>query len=167
MLHMYLIVVRLRCLEREAYQNWQQQLVDHFFFEADLMMDVKHHIKSRMQRQKYLKDLFVTWRGVVLAYDEGVIKGDAVLAEAVWRNLFKGREDVDLRVLAAVVSWMRVILRSLDEMPDDYLERNGRSVFRWTAKSELRHVDEPVAALKRLLEPSVGPPATTTGAQPQ
>lgn len=31
MLHMYLIVVRLRCLDRETYQQWQQQLVNHFF----------------------------------------------------------------------------------------------------------------------------------------
>ena len=32
MLQLYLINARLRMLDRDAYRNWQQQLVDHFFF---------------------------------------------------------------------------------------------------------------------------------------
>lgn len=147
MLHMYLLVVRLRCLDRDAYQTWQSQLVDHFFHEAEAKMEVAHELTSRAMRQRYLKDLFVQWRGLLLAYDEGLVRGDAVLASALWRNLFKGREDVDVRVLAAVVSWMRLSLRNLDQMKDEAIVTNAVSAFKWPAKSELALVDRPVKAL--------------------
>ena len=68
-------------------------------------MDVVHDMGSSSIRQRYLKDLFVQWRGVILAYDEGLVKGDAVLAAAVWRNLFKAREDVDVRVSSSRWRW--------------------------------------------------------------
>lgn len=42
------------------------------------------------------------------------MKGDAVLAAAVWRNVFKGDEEVDLRKLGTVVSYMRRCLNRLD-----------------------------------------------------
>ncbi|KAK3943025.1 ubiquinol-cytochrome C chaperone-domain-containing protein [Diplogelasinospora grovesii] len=147
MLHMYLLVVRLRCLDRDAHHLWQAQLVDHFFHQAEDKMDVVHDMASRTLRQRYLQDLFVQWRGVLLAYDEGVVKGDAVLASAVWRNLFKAREDVDLRTLAAVVSWMRLCLKNLDQMQDAALTIHGPSVFKWPAAKELLGVDKPARAL--------------------
>ncbi|KAK4157986.1 thiolase-like protein [Chaetomidium leptoderma] len=119
MLHMYLLVVRYRCLDPTAQQAWQSQLVNQFFYHAEARMDDVHELSSRMIRQTYLKDLFVQWRGLILAYDEGIVKGDAVLASAVWRNLFKAREDVDVRALAAVVAWMRAGLKELGEMTDE------------------------------------------------
>ncbi|CAG9937615.1 unnamed protein product [Clonostachys rosea f. rosea IK726] len=97
MLHLYLLNARVRCFERDVYRRWQQQLIDHFFFEAEKKMHVDHHITSSALRQRYLKDIFVQWRGLLLAYDEGLIKGDAILASAVWRNLFKGDPDADPR----------------------------------------------------------------------
>lgn len=118
MLHLYLINARVRCLEREAYRSWQQQLVDHFFFECEKKMHVDHGITSSALRQRYLKDIFVQWRGLLLAYDEGLVKGDAVLASAVWRNLFKGASGVDPRALLAVVGWMRAALAALEDTSD-------------------------------------------------
>ena len=133
MLHMYLLAVRFRSLSKDSHEKWQKQLVDHFFHQAEDKMDVVHDMGSSSIRQRYLKDLFVQWRGVILAYDEGLVKGDAVLASAVWRNLFKAREDVDVRVLSAVVAWMRRCLRVLDRTEDEELpmiieglfEKNG------------------------------------------
>ena len=133
MLHMYLLAVRFRSLPKDSHEKWQKQLVDHFFHQAEDKMDVVHDMGSSSIRQRYLKDLFVQWRGVILAYDEGLVKGDAVLASAVWRNLFKAREDVDVRVLSAVVAWMRRSLRVLDRTEDEELpmiieglfEKNG------------------------------------------
>ncbi|KAI1435497.1 hypothetical protein GGR50DRAFT_312823 [Xylaria sp. CBS 124048] len=148
MLHMYLIFARLRNLEADAAKSWQAQLVDHFFFDAEERMDVNHGISARALRGRYLKDLFVQWRGVIAAYDEGVAKGDAVLASAVWRNVFKAREDVDLRNLAAIVSWMRLSLKMLDQMPDDALFPRASSALRWPAKNELPVVDKPVRQLE-------------------
>jgi hypothetical protein len=145
MLHLYLLIVRFRCLEKDVYQNWQAQLVDHFFHEAEEKMDLMHGMVSRSIRQRNLQDLFQQWRGLILAYDEGLAKGDAVLASAVWRNLFKGKEDVDLRRLAAVVSWMRLCLKNLDKMADDALPLYASVVFKLPATAELSVVDAPSA----------------------
>ncbi|KAI1413729.1 ubiquinol-cytochrome C chaperone-domain-containing protein [Hypoxylon sp. FL1857] len=147
MLHLYLVFARLRNLDREAARSWQRQLVDHFFFDAEEKMDLTHGISSRGLRHRYLKDLFVQWRGIIAAYDEGVIKGDPVLAAAVWRNVFKAREDVDVRALAAVVSWMRLCLKMLDQTPDDRLHFQVEAVFKWPAKNELTLVDQPTREL--------------------
>lgn len=118
-------------------------------------MDFCHGMTSRALRQRNLQDLFQQWRGLILACDEGLVKGDAVLASAVWRNLFKGKEDVDLRVLAAVVSWMRLCLKNLDHMPDESLHLHAASVFKWPAKNELAGVDRPAAGVHGLYNGAV------------
>jgi cytochrome b pre-mRNA-processing protein 3 len=151
MLHMYLIYARLRNLDRDLARSWQAQLADHFFFDAEERMDVNHGISSRALRHKYLKDLFVQWRGIIAAYDEGLVKGDAVLASALWRNLFKGREDVDLRDLAAIVSWMRLSLKMLDQMRDEALFIRAGSALKWPAKNEFAVVDKPARQLEEQL----------------
>lgn len=61
-------------------------------------------------------------------YDEGLVKGDAVLATAVWRNVFKGSEEVDFRGVGEVVSYIRGVLRGLDEMGDEAVA-GGEVVF--------------------------------------
>lgn len=156
MMHMYLILVRIRCFDRESYREWEAQMGDHFFHEAEERMEIVHEISSGGMRQRYLKDLFEQWRGVILAYDEGLVKGDAVLASALWRNLFRAREDIDLRMLAAIVSWMRLVLKNLDQMLDPALIPHGASVFKWPPVKEMLIVDEPVNELKDLIVPGKG-----------
>ncbi|EAQ89149.1 hypothetical protein CHGG_05768 [Chaetomium globosum CBS 148.51] len=146
MLHMYLLVVRFRCLEPAAQQAWQSQLVNHFFYQAEAKMEDVHELTSRMIRQAYLKDLFVQWRGLILACDEGIVKGDAVLASAVWRNLFKAREDVDARALAAVVAWMRSGLRELGELPDEDIASAVKVLPELRTQSAV--VDVPTASMR-------------------
>lgn len=121
MLHMYLLTTRLRCFPKGEAQIWQQHLIDHFFADAENRMAVYHNMHTRGVRNKYLKDLFVQWRGLLAAYDEGLFKGDAVLASAIWRNVFKANDETDIRRLAQIVSFMRRSLRSLDSLPDDEL----------------------------------------------
>ncbi|KAI1180104.1 hypothetical protein F4777DRAFT_361065 [Nemania sp. FL0916] len=158
MLHMYLVFARLRNLNLEATRSWQAQLVDRFFFDAEERMELGHAIAARGLRSRYLKDLFVQWRGVVAAYDEGVAKGDAVLASAVWRNVFKAREDVDVRHLAAIVSWMRLCLKMLDQMPDEVLFTNAAAALKWPVKHEFLVVDKPVRMLEEQLAQYLPPP---------
>ncbi|OAA58558.1 beta-ketoacyl synthase [Niveomyces insectorum RCEF 264] len=153
MLHMYLLVTRLRCFDKETYQMWQSMLSDHFFQEAEDKMDVVHHITSRGLRQRHLQDLFMAWRGVIVAYDEGLVRGDAVLAAALWRNLFKARPEVDLRHLAAVVSWMRRSVSRLGQMPDEsVLLRSASGIFSWPSpEADLALVDRPATQELRAL----------------
>jgi cytochrome b pre-mRNA-processing protein 3 len=80
-------------------------------------------MSSRGARNKALKDLYLQWRGVQLGYDEGLIKGDAVMAAAVWRNVFKAQEGVDLEDLALVVAYMRRELQRLSKLDDETITR--------------------------------------------
>jgi len=154
MLHLYLLFARLRNLEPDAAKQWQAQLTDHYFFDAEERMDLQHGITSRGLRQKYLKDLFVQWRGVIAAYDEGLVKGDAVLGAAVWRNVFKASPDADVRAVAAIVSWMRACARQLDGTPDDFLFTHAVLAFsKRPANGEFEVVDMPTKQMEVELGP--------------
>jgi len=123
MLHMYLLSVRIRCFPAPSHNTWQQHLLDHFFHDAENRMTIYHNMHASGTRSKYLKDLFIQWRGLLAAYDEGLVKGDAVLAAAVWRNVFKANEDVDIRALGQIVSYMRRALKGLDSLPDERISQ--------------------------------------------
>jgi cytochrome b pre-mRNA-processing protein 3 len=98
---------------------WIQHLTNHAFYAAEDRLVVWHKLNANSLRQKYLKDVFSQWRAVLLSYDEGIVKGDAVLATAVWRNVFASREDVDFEKLAQIVGYMRRELARLDQASDD------------------------------------------------
>ena len=122
---MYLLTVRLRALPtRDSVQTYSRHLIDHFSHNAEHRMDVLHDIGSRSIRNKYLKDLFIQWRGIIAAYDEGLVKGDAVLGAAVWRNLWKASstgpdgKDIDWTKVAWVVSYMRRVSSELSKMQE-------------------------------------------------
>ena len=122
-LHMYLLTVRLRALpSRDSLQTYSRHLIDHFSHSAEYRMDVLHGLTSRGIRNKYLKDLFIQWRGVLAAYDEGLVKGDAVLGAAIWRNLWKANhtdpdgKDVDWTRIARVVAYMRRVVSDLSKV---------------------------------------------------
>jgi cytochrome b pre-mRNA-processing protein 3 len=117
-LHMYALTARLRKFPAQHVRIWEQNLLDHFFYAAEDRMAMWHGMAARGIRNKYLKDLWVQWRGVLVSYDEGLIKGDAVLAGAVWRNVFQAREDVNLEDVAAVVGYLRRELARLDKLSD-------------------------------------------------
>ncbi|KKA28126.1 hypothetical protein TD95_000991 [Thielaviopsis punctulata] len=146
MLHMYLLFARLRCLDKEEARSWQHQLSDHFFFDCERVMDVNHGLTSAAMRQRYLKDIFVQWRGIIMAYDEGLVRGDAVLAAAVWRNLFKAREDVDVRHVAAIVAWIRATMKELERRSDEEVLIGG-ALFKKSPMEEYALVDRPSAML--------------------
>ena len=117
-LHMYLLTVRIRCFPEAHVPTWNQHMINHFSYLAEERMVTLHNISARMVRNKYLKDLFVQWRGLTAGYDEGLVKGDAVLATAIWRNVCKGDEEVDLEKLGMVVAYVRSVLSALDSMGD-------------------------------------------------
>jgi len=62
------------------------------------------------------------------AYDEGLVKGDAVLATAIWRNVFKADENVNFTGLGEIVSYMRGVLKGLDGIDDEGVAR-GEILF--------------------------------------
>ncbi|KAI1324284.1 hypothetical protein F5Y16DRAFT_381408 [Xylariaceae sp. FL0255] len=157
MLHLWTVFARARDLPREQAKNWQAQLTDHFFFDAEERMDLLHGISSRGLRQRYLKDLFQQWRGVVVAYDEGLFRRDAILASAVWRNLFKADPNVNFRDLAAVVCWIRLVMKDLDGMANQDLFNHTSPILRKSVTAQYDMVDRPVESLKQLYKSPFGP----------
>lgn len=113
-------------------------------------MTLFHRISSRAIRNRYLKDLYNQWRGVQGAYDEGLVKGDAVLATAIWRNIFKADENVDWRQVAQITSYVRRGLRGLDRTSEDML-LNAKIKFAGPA-SEAALVEEEARGLKSAFE---------------
>lgn len=82
-----------------------------------------HNISARSTRNKYLKDMWQQWRGVIFSYDEGLVKGDAAMAAAVWRNLFHASKDADVMDVARVVVWLRRELKQMEGVGDDALSQ--------------------------------------------
>ena len=126
---------------RSVISMQQRYLLDHFSHLAEGKMMTSHNIADAGTRGKYLKDLFLQWRGIQAAYDEGLVKGDAVLATAVWRNLFKGAStavnngkinpssgtvnddktvtnNIDWTNISTVVAFMRKSIKILSQLSD-------------------------------------------------
>lgn len=127
-LHMYFLTCRFRCFAPSHVQPWHQHLLDHFFYLAEEKMTIYHGMVATSVRNRHLKDLFVQWRGVLAAYDEGLVRGDAALATAIWRNIFKANEDVNFTGVGEVVSYTRGVIKGLDQIEDDAIAR-GEVVF--------------------------------------
>jgi cytochrome b pre-mRNA-processing protein 3 len=125
---MYMLQVRFRMFPETHAPVWIQHLTNQAFYAAEDRLVVWHKFNANSLRQKHLKDMFSQWRAVLLSYDEGLMKGDAMLAAAIWRNLFGGREDMDFEKLAQIVGYVRRELKRLDAASDDQVA-NGQWRF--------------------------------------
>jgi cytochrome b pre-mRNA-processing protein 3 len=126
---MYMLQVRFRMFPESHAGVWIQHLTNHAFYAAEDRLVVWHKFNANSLRQKHLKDMFSQWRAVLLSYDEGLMKGDAMLASAVWRNLMGAKEDVDFQKLAQIVGYMRRELKRLENASDDEVA-NGMWKFK-------------------------------------
>lgn len=120
-LHMYVLTVRLRAFPAQHARIWHQNLLDHFFYAAEDRMATWHGMSARSVRNKYLKDIYTQWRGILFSYDEGLVRGDAVLASAVWRNVFKANPDTSVADVALVTAYLRQELARAESLSDGSL----------------------------------------------
>jgi cytochrome b pre-mRNA-processing protein 3 len=139
---MYMLQVRFRMFPKTHAPVWIQHLTNHAFYAAEDHLVVWHKFNANSLRQKHLKDMFSQWRGVLLSYDEGLIKGDAMLAAALWRNLMGSREDVDFEQLAQIVGYMRRELKRLDNASNNDIA-NGWWKFQGDPGDEANVVKTP------------------------
>lgn len=123
-----MLQVRFRMFPKSHASVWIQHLTNQAFYAAEDRLVVWHKFSANSIRQKYLKDMYSQWCAVLLSYDEGLVKGDAMLAAAIWRNLFGAKEDVDFQQLAQIVGYMRRELKRLDMASDDEVA-NGKWKF--------------------------------------
>lgn len=127
-LHIWMCMVRAKKEGQDGHYVCQQ-LVTLFWY------DVEHRIKlagvkSRNIVQGSTKELSSMFYGLLFAFDEGIVSDDAVLASAVWRNLFAHcRDETSMQEIVPVVEYIRSYVRSLDSIStEDYLENGFRPV---------------------------------------
>lgn len=75
------------------------------------------------------------------------MRGDAVLAAAVWRNVFKANEEVDVRGLAQIVSYMRRTLKTLDALQDHDIATGRLKFSDPKAESKIVSIRSPMLEL--------------------
>ncbi|KAG4305789.1 hypothetical protein PORY_000699 [Pneumocystis oryctolagi] len=122
MLHVWMLMVRIRALPKKITKMYQQEFINHFFEDCEYRMRNDYKIRSERIISLYMKDLLMQFHGSVFAYDEGLYRGDSVLALALWRNLYAGKTDINLSLLAASVLYVRNTLFELDNISDDDIQ---------------------------------------------
>jgi hypothetical protein len=106
---------RLRCYPPRTTRMYQQMLTDAFFEDIEMRIYFEYNIKSQRFIQKQMKEFFENFRGITIAYDEGIVKSDAVLAAAFWRNLYQSSQTaVDFEKLAKIVNYFWKNMKLLD-----------------------------------------------------
>ncbi|SPO30334.1 related to CBP3 - mitochondrial protein required for assembly of cytochrome bc1 complex [Ustilago trichophora] len=87
-LHVYLLLARFRAFDKAANKTYSQEIINHFFIDAESRMRDRFGVQTSRLVKGYMKDMHMQHRGSVLGYDEGLAGGDARLAQAVWRNIW-------------------------------------------------------------------------------
>lgn len=80
-LHVWLVNLRFKA-EGLPGKDATQELFNHIWIDADIRLN-KAGVKARVG--KVMEDLVDSYYGQSLAYAEGLVKGDAILASAMWR----------------------------------------------------------------------------------
>ncbi|SCV71136.1 BQ2448_2724 [Microbotryum intermedium] len=87
-LHVWLLSVRFRSLPPPLGRVYVQELINHFFIDVELRIRGPYAVTQSKLIKGYMKDMLEQYHGSCAAYDEGLISNDAVLAAALWRNVF-------------------------------------------------------------------------------
>lgn len=117
-LHEWMLFVRMRAMPFKYGRNYQQKLVDSTFSDMELRLFKEMNIHSGSIADRYLKDFNSQLRGAVFSYDEGFFTDDVTLMTAVWRNLFSGRTDINMKHLELVIKYIRSQLYVLNQICD-------------------------------------------------
>lgn len=117
-LHYWILSVRFRAMPLKYGKNYQQKLVDRYFSDMELRMSQELGINSNRIIEGYLKDYHTQMLGSVLSYDEALVSDDITLAGALWRNVFNGDPNVDMRHIESLVGYVRSQLYVLSKMSD-------------------------------------------------
>ncbi|PWN25022.1 hypothetical protein BDZ90DRAFT_281998 [Jaminaea rosea] len=93
-IHIIILLIRLRDLPPHLSRVYQQELVNHFFIDAEDRMRQRFGVQTARLVKGYMKEMHNQHRGALLAIDESIAmlgndgQGDSRLAMALWRNVF-------------------------------------------------------------------------------
>eukprot|EP00912_Choanoflagellata_sp_UC4_P001920 UC4_evm2s1233 len=124
LVHVWLCMVRLKPEGQEGKYVYKQ-LVKLFWQDMEHKMSL-FGIHDRNIVKESTREFAAQFYGIVFAFDEGILEGDAVLAAAIWRNLMNARKhDLRMEDLAIMVAYIRREVKALDEMSSDDVLRKG------------------------------------------
>ncbi|EJT98266.1 hypothetical protein DACRYDRAFT_24724 [Dacryopinax primogenitus] len=107
-LYVWMLTTRLRALPSPHGKNFVQELVNHYFQDAEDRMRIilTPRCPERILRT-HLIDCRSQWAGMTLALDLGLIGSDVQLAGALWRNVFDARGGKEVHVPGAKWTYHR------------------------------------------------------------
>ena len=112
-LHMFLVLNRLKA-EHEATSDFAQALFDAMF--ADLDRGLREMGASDIGVGRRIKEMATGFYGRIRAYEEGLAGGDAMLADALRRNLY-GTVQPHPDAVAAMARYLRLQAAALGAQP--------------------------------------------------
>ncbi|XP_033096545.1 ubiquinol-cytochrome-c reductase complex assembly factor 1-like [Anneissia japonica] len=151
-LHVWMCMLRLRHEGREGKYMTHYLILSMWtdVTERARVMDIPSS-KIREATSKMVEQ----FHGVLLAYDEGILSDDHVLAGALWRNLFLQRCD-DPEVLADMVEYVRIQVQYLETLDSSQLLQKGR--IKWLPyKGNISHLPEDLKKAISVDEELLGP----------
>ena len=117
-----------------------------FFGDVEARMKNSYGVKKSGQVDKYARDTLHRYHGAILAYDEGLLRGDAALASAIWRNFMNAgdleisaddgaetsegalpKEARQIVALEQLVQYVHRELHRLGELPDGNVLGSGKT----------------------------------------
>ncbi|KAJ3089095.1 hypothetical protein HK100_007856 [Physocladia obscura] len=110
-LHIWILTAQLKTLGPEG-RVMCQEIFSTMLLDIEIRLN-KAGVRTRINQ--ITSDLISLYYGQQLAYDEGLALGDAVLASALWRNIFSSSVEITAQDLKHITEYVRLQLQFLDE----------------------------------------------------
>lgn len=76
-----------------------------------------------------MKELDMEFRGLIVAYEEGLLTDDRRLAGAIWRNFVDDKLSTDVESISRMVDYVRAQVKKMDETDREALMKTGKMDF--------------------------------------
>lgn len=122
-LHVWMVLIRLRSEGRPG-KKMSYLMVELMWKNLEEKLKIIGVVDTSARREtvdEYTQQFF----GGIVAYDEGLLGDDQVLASALWRNLFYRRADADVQSLALMVDYVRRQIQHLEQQSSDSFLLDG------------------------------------------
>jgi len=113
LLHLWMVYVRLRLEGHEGYK-YQQLIFNAFWIDVESRM-LNLGIDNPIALSSEQKKLANVYYGFMVGLDEGLVEGDPVLVDALWRNMWKMEDTCTPQRLHGLLTYIRRELQSLDK----------------------------------------------------
>lgn len=122
-LHVWFFMVRLKREGRDG-EYLIRQVVATFWYDVEHRMRAME-VYNSMAASRDFRELVQQFYGLTLAYEEGLLSSDKLLAAAIWRNMLFDRTSADPTQLAKMVEYVRRQVQHMDRQDSKALLERG------------------------------------------